>query len=101
VDRNNETKQDISSGADALQASNNGPTMRCSNNTRAPRSPAERMRAYRRRRRRGLRNIRIQIGPAEIDALIEKGYLLQTDREDAEALEFAASSFISESLTAF
>jgi hypothetical protein len=51
------------------------------------------MRLYRKRQRRGERCVRIPIGPAEIDRLIEKGYLGPGEREDVEALEFAASSF--------
>jgi hypothetical protein len=65
------------------------------------RSPAERMRVYRKRRRRGQRCIRIQIGVSEITALIKKGYLGSADREDIEALEFAVSSFILDTLTRF
>jgi hypothetical protein len=61
-------------------------------------SAAERMRRYRKRQRRGQRCVRILIGPAEIDRLIDKGYLGPEEREDAEALQFAASSFISETL---
>jgi hypothetical protein len=61
-------------------------------------SAAERMRRYRKRQRRGQRCVRILIGPAEIDRLIDKGYLGPEEREDVEALQFAASSFISETL---
>ena len=63
-----------------------------------PRSPAARMRLYRKRQRSGERCLRILISPTEIDRLIDKGYLGPGEREDAEALEFAASSFFSEAL---
>jgi hypothetical protein len=68
---------------------------------RAPQSPAERMRLYRQRRRRGQLCLRIQIGRSEIAALAEKGYLDPAERENIESLEFAASSFISDSLRDF
>jgi hypothetical protein len=68
------------------------------NATIAPQSAAERMRRYRKRQRRGERCVRIPIGTAEIDRLIEKGYLGPGEREDVEALEFAASSVISKAL---
>jgi hypothetical protein len=69
-----------------------------SQETKPSQSPAERMRLYRKRQRRGERCVRIPIGPAEIDRLIEKGYLGPGEREDLDALEFAASSFISDAL---
>jgi hypothetical protein len=68
------------------------------NDARARQSPAARMKLYRERRRRGQRCVRIFIGPAEIDRLIDKGYLGPGEREDAEALQFAASSLISQAL---
>jgi hypothetical protein len=65
------------------------------------RSPAERMSLYRKRQRRRQRCIRIQIGVPEITALVEKGYLDPAERENVESLEFAASSFIADSLRSF
>ena len=56
------------------------------------------MRAFRHRRRRGVRCVRVQVGRAEVDGLVAKGYLPPGDRENTEALEFAASSFISDAL---
>jgi hypothetical protein len=53
------------------------------------------MRRYRKRQRCGERCVRVLIGVAEIDRLIEKGYLGPAEREDVEALEFAASSALS------
>jgi hypothetical protein len=59
------------------------------------------MRNFRKRQRRRQRCIRIQIGVPEIAALVEKGYLDPAERENIESLEFAASSFISDSLRDF
>jgi hypothetical protein len=56
------------------------------------------MRRYRKRQRHGERCVRILIGVAEIDRLIDKGYLGPGEREDVEALGFAASSALSEIL---
>ena len=42
------------------------------------------MRNYRRRRGRGLRCIQVQVGPAELDALVAEGYLLPGNREDSD-----------------
>lgn len=50
---------------------------------------AERMRLYRKRRRRGMRCLRIQIHVSEIDALIRKKYLDQQSRDDLKAVEYA------------
>jgi len=58
------------------------------------------MRRYRKRQQRGKRIIRVQIGPTEIEALVSKGLLLPSDREDAGAIEFAMSAFIDETLRA-
>ena len=40
-----------------------------------PQSAAERMRAYRRRRRHGFRCVEVQVGRAELDGLVANGYL--------------------------
>jgi hypothetical protein len=56
------------------------------------------MRRYRKRQRRRQRYIRIQIGVPEITALVENGYLDPAQKENIESLEFAASSFIADSL---
>ena len=51
-----------------------------------PRSPAaERMRRYRKRRRRGERCLIVRINETEIDALIEKGFLVGA-RHDSDAV---------------
>jgi hypothetical protein len=63
-------------------------------------SSAERMRHYRKRRRRGQRIIRLQIGLAEIDALVSRGFLRPNDREDTDAIVYGMSAFIDEALGA-
>ncbi len=60
------------------------------------RSSAERMRAYRQRRRLRLRSIRIQLSDAEIGALVRLGYLGSPD--DIRAIGYAATAFISDAL---
>ena len=50
---------------------------------------AERMRRFRKRRRRGIRCVRVQIHVTEIDALIRKKYLDQQSRDDLKAVEYA------------
>ena len=57
---------------------------------------AERMRRYRKRQRRRQRIIRVQIGPAEIEALVSRGFLGPGDREDTTAIQFGMSAFIDE-----
>ena len=53
------------------------------------RSVAERMRLYRRRRRRGCHYVKVLIGPAEVEGLIAKGYLPPDKRNDPEAISSA------------
>ena len=55
---------------------------------------AERMRLYRKRRRRGMRCLRIQIHVSEIDALIRKKYLDQQSRDDLKAVEYAIRTVV-------
>jgi hypothetical protein len=56
------------------------------------------MRRYRQRQRRGQRVVPVQIGPAEIDALVSRGFLGPGDREDPIAIEFGMSAFIDQAL---
>jgi hypothetical protein len=64
-----------------------------------PRSQAaERMRIYRKRRRRGQRCIRILLDEPEIDALIEKGFLQQIQRQDPDAILGAVYDILSQAL---
>jgi hypothetical protein len=72
--------------------------MTLSNDARVPQSPAARMRRYRKRKRRGQRIIRVQIGPNEIEALVSRGFLGPGDREDIIAIEFGMSAYIDETL---
>jgi len=60
---------------------------------------AERMRRYRKRRRRGIRCLRIQIHVSEIDALIRKKYLDQQSRDDLKAVEYAIRTVVLDALT--
>jgi hypothetical protein len=57
-------------------------------------SAAERMRAYRRRRRYGLRCVDVQVGRAELDGLVEKGYLPPDKREDVHAIGLAVNDLL-------
>ena len=59
---------------------------------------AERMRRYRKRRRRGMRCLRIQIHVSEIDALIRKKYLDQQSRDDLKAVEYAIRTVVLDAL---
>jgi hypothetical protein len=48
---------------------------------RKAQSGAERMRAYRRRRRSGLRCVKVRVGRADLEGLVEKGYLSPDKRK--------------------
>jgi len=52
------------------------------------------MRRYRKRRRSGMRYVRISLHVTEIDDLIRLGHLQEARREDAEALETAVLSLV-------
>ena len=56
------------------------------------------MRLYRKRRRRGMRCLRIQIHVSEIDALIRKKYLDQQSRDDLKAVEYAIRTVVLDAL---
>ena len=60
---------------------------------------AERMRLYRKRRRRGMRCVRIQLDVTTIDALIRKKHLDHEARNDQKALELAIGDFIWDAVT--
>ena len=55
---------------------------------------AKRMRRYRKRRRSGIRCVRISLHVTEIDDLIRLGHLQQEQREDAEALQTAVLTLV-------
>jgi hypothetical protein len=59
---------------------------------------AERMRLYRKRRRRGIHSLRTSLHVTQIDGLIRKGFLEQEDRGDLEALQRAIDALISTAL---
>ncbi len=64
----------------------------------AKRSPAaERMRAYRKRRREGMRCVTLDLREREIDRLVEFGYLRQDDREDPNEVLLAMYPFLDRS----
>ena len=63
-----------------------------------PSTAAERMRLYRKRRRRGARSLWIQLDATAIGLLITKGYLEQGLRNDLSAIQFAINSFIDDAL---
>jgi hypothetical protein len=65
---------------------------------RPPSTAAERMRSYRQRRRRKWQSVRIEIAAAEIDALVQRGYLDPKNRDDLAAIGEAATAFISDAL---
>jgi hypothetical protein len=58
---------------------------------------AERMRQYRKRQRKGLRCVRIQLDATEIDVLVRRRYLEARDRDNAKAVQTAAAAFVSDS----
>jgi hypothetical protein len=62
-------------------------------------SGAERMRAYRRRRRSGLRCVKVRVGRADLDGLVEKGYLSPDKRKDLHAIELAIEDFLFDCFT--
>jgi len=59
---------------------------------------AERMRAYRKRRREAMRYVRIPLHVTEVDALIHIGRLKEDSRTDAEVLQAAVLSLLYQAL---
>jgi hypothetical protein len=57
-------------------------------------SAAERMRAYRRRRRRGFRCVEVQVGPAEVNGLIANGYSPADSQHDIHAIQLAVNDLL-------
>jgi hypothetical protein len=62
--------------------------------TRSSSPGAQRMRRYRKRRRQGLRSVRILLDQPDIDALIRMKLLKKDQREDAEALQTAVTGLL-------
>ena len=63
-----------------------------------PSNAAVRMRAYRRRRRRGMRCFSIRLTEPEIEALVTKNYLGAEARSDREAIVGAIEACLSDTL---
>jgi len=61
-------------------------------------SPAERMRLFRERRRKGLRCVTIELHEDEIDALVRMGLLAPEMRNDANAIIEAMYAFFDRTL---
>jgi hypothetical protein len=55
---------------------------------------ADRMRRHRQRRRDGLRCLTIELRETEIDALISKALLQESDRDDVNAINKALYQFL-------
>jgi hypothetical protein len=60
----------------------------------SPSPAAERMRAFRKRRRQGMHCIRISLHDTQIEGLIRKGLLRREDRGDLEALQWAIDALL-------
>jgi hypothetical protein len=61
-------------------------------------SSKARVQAYRLRRKRGVRTVRIQFDAQQIAALIKKSYLDEPKRSDDQALQQAAQMLLSDAL---
>ena len=64
------------------------------NMPKGPSSAAERMRAHRKRRRDGMRDVRIPLHVTEIDGLVRLGLLNQEERQDPVALQSAVLTLV-------
>ena len=64
----------------------------------ASQTPAERMRRSRDLRRRGIRSVRIQLHVTQLEALIRKGYLDPTSRDDRGDIAFGIDAFLWDAL---
>ena len=65
---------------------------------RNARTPAERMRLFRRRRKFQRQVVTVEVDPREVDALIDRGYLEPKDRDDLVALAAAVNACFSDHL---
>ena len=65
---------------------------------RSARTPAERMRLFRRRRKFRRQVVKVEVDPGEVEALIDRGYLEPKDRDDLEVLAAAVTAFFSDAL---
>jgi hypothetical protein len=64
----------------------------------AARSPAERMRFFRRRQKFRRQVVKVEVDPGEVDVLIDRGYLQPKHRDDLEALAAAVTACFSDGL---
>src|SRR5262249_45351520 len=62
------------------------------------RTPAERMRLFRRRRKFRRQVVKVEVDPGEVAAVIDRCYLQPKDRGDREALAAAVTAFFSDAL---
>ena len=60
----------------------------------SPLTPAERMRAYRKRRREGSFFVRVQLDPPDIEGLVRRKLLRPGQRQDPEALQVAVQGLV-------
>jgi hypothetical protein len=65
---------------------------------RNPKTPAERIRLFRRRRKFRRQVVKVEVDPGEVDALIDRGYLQPKDRDDPEVLAAAVTACFSDAL---
>ena len=65
---------------------------------RNPKTPAERIRLFRRRRKFRRQLVKVEVDPGEVDALIDRGYLQPKDRDDPEVLAAAVTACFSDAL---
>ena len=65
---------------------------------RDAKTPAERMRLFRRRRKYRRQVVKVEVDPGEVDALIDRGYLQPKDRDDREVLAAAVTACFSDAL---
>lgn len=69
-----------------------------SSEAKEPVTAAERMRHHRKRRRNGLRCLRVVLHETEIDSLVNKGFLRPERPQDHAAIQSAINGFIYHSL---
>jgi hypothetical protein len=62
------------------------------------RSSTARVQAFRQRRSRSVRSVRVELAPDQIAALVDKGYLEVPKQSDDHALQQAVQSLVSDAL---
>jgi hypothetical protein len=65
---------------------------------RNARTPAERVRLFRKRRKFRRQVVKVEVDPGEVDELIGRGYLAPKDRDNLEVLAAAVTAFFSDAL---